>query len=79
MKIDKRYCPTCGKEAVCIAEQVFALAIIKFDNDGNADYVGETKILWDTQESIVDEKTGLHRVRCSVNGGHEWTTKIMGE
>jgi hypothetical protein len=55
------------------------MAGIDQDEDGTFDYAGESEMLWDTQEAIVDEKTGLCRVSCGRHGGHEWETEISND
>lgn len=62
-------CPECGQPAKGTLETVPGLALLTFDDDGKAEYDGETKIDWDGQESQQDE-CGRSLLEC--HAGHQW-------
>jgi hypothetical protein len=45
------------------------LALLVFDEQGNADYEGETKVDWDSQVSLVDARG---RITLECPSGHQW-------
>jgi hypothetical protein len=69
MQLNPRKCPECGQPAAGTVEVTRGLALIVFDDDGNADYEGETKIDWDSQTSLVDARG---RVTLECSNGHQW-------
>jgi hypothetical protein len=79
MKLSIPNCPHCGNLAAYIVETLYAHAGIKKDNQGTFNYVGESVMLWDTQQPQADEKTGLYWIRCDGAHPHEWQTEIIFE
>ena len=62
-------CPTCGQSAAGTLETVPGLALLVFDDDGQAEYEGETKIDWNGQKTCQD-KSGRTILECL--SGHQW-------
>jgi len=62
-------CPECGQTAKGTLETVPGLALLVFDDSGDADYEGETVINWNNQASQHDE-TGRDILECPE--GHQW-------
>jgi hypothetical protein len=50
-------------------ETVPGVALLTFDENGNAEYAGETKIAWDEQVTCRD---GEGRVTLECPNGHRW-------
>ena len=74
MKFKPARCPECGELAKGTAETVPGIALLDFDDDGNADYSGETKVLWDSQETVCDEDG---RVTLVCPDGHDWQAEML--
>lgn len=70
MRFDPRKCPTCSQPARGTLDVIPGLALLLFDEEGNAEYLGQTDVNWDGQETIRDEHG---RVRLMCPGGHEWS------
>jgi hypothetical protein len=68
MKFDPCKCPECGEIAIGTVDLIPGIALLDFDDDGEADYVGETKVCWDGQFSETDAED---RTLLSC-GEHEW-------
>ena len=49
MRFDPWKCPECDQPATGTVEVIHGLALLLFDDEGDADYAGETKVLWDSQ------------------------------
>ena len=69
MKFDRPRCPECGELAWGMLEQVPGLALLLFDEDGRAEYDGETKMFWDDQTTCRDEGG---RITLECPNGHRW-------
>ena len=65
-------CPDCGQPAEGTVETVPGLALLVFDDSGQAEYEGETKIEWDGQATCRDE-SGNTILECP--NGHQWSAK----
>lgn len=75
MKFKTIICPECGEVADGTLEQVPGIALINFNQDGEGEYSGETKILWEGQQTEpVDDNT---KVTLICAQGHEWTTEVL--
>lgn len=69
MRMNPWKCPECGQAARGTVEVIRGLALLIFDEQGEADYEGETKVDWDSQTSLVDAR-GLVTLECPR--GHQW-------
>ena len=69
MRYDPWRCPQCGQEAKGTLETIPGIARLLFDEDGNAEYQGETDVCWDGQETVRDEN-GRATLVCP--DGHDW-------
>ena len=72
MKFSIPKCPTCGEFAQGTDERLTGLALLVFDDDGEANYAGETKIDWDNQTTIFED--GKARLWC--HNGHTWLSAV---
>lgn len=73
MKFNPWKCPECGEPARGTVERVFGLALMTFDENGDAGYAGETKIDWNSQTSVLRttaENDVVFLLEC-ING-HRW-------
>ncbi|MHC4405167.1 MAG: hypothetical protein ACYTG0_36440 [Planctomycetota bacterium] len=66
-------CPECGQQAKGTLETIPGIALLLFDEDGNAQYAGETAICWDGQATVCDE---YGRVTLDCPDGHAWLAMI---
>lgn len=62
-------CPECGQAAKGTVEVIPGLALLSFDEAGEATYAGETEIDWNSQATQHDE-TGHVLLECP--DGHGW-------
>ena len=62
-------CPECGQSAQGTVDTIPGLALLAFDDNGNAEYNGETKIDWNNQTTLHDE-SGRDLLECPA--GHQW-------
>ena len=62
-------CPECDQAATGTVELIRGLALLIFNEQGNADYEGETKVDWDRQTSQLD---ACGRVTLECPNGHQW-------
>ncbi len=69
MRLNPWKCPECGQAARGTVETIGGLALLIFDDQGEADYEGETKVDWDSQASLVDARG---RVTLECPHGHQW-------
>jgi hypothetical protein len=69
-------CPECGQPAAGALETVPGLALLVFDDGGQAQYEGETKIDWNGQATCRDE-SGKAALECPA--GHRWPAELVGE
>src|SRR5262249_17508625 len=65
-------CPTCGERAIGMLETVLGVALLVIGEGGIADYLGETKLDWNSQET-VDGGDGAVVLTCQ--NGHEWPSQ----
>lgn len=69
MRFSPWKCPECGQAAKGTLETIPGLALLIFDDDGQATYAGETEIDWDSQATQHDE---AGRVLLQCPDGHQW-------
>jgi hypothetical protein len=69
MRFDPSKCPECGQQATGTLETIPGIALLMFDEDGAADYQGETRVCWDGQMTVRAED-GLATLVCP--DGHDW-------
>ena len=60
-------CPECNQAAKSTVELIRGLALLMFDEEGDADYEGETKVDWDSQTSLLDAR---NQVTLECPNGH---------
>jgi hypothetical protein len=65
-------CPECGQPAKGTVEAVPGLALLTFDDEGQAEYASETEIDWNNQTSQHDA-AGNDLLEC--HNGHQWPAK----
>lgn len=75
MKFEHHKCPECGQVAEATLENLTGWALLVFDQDGVADWEGETKVDWNSQETDEDPMTGEITLRCP--DGHVWQTDMV--
>ena len=73
MRFDPWKCPECDEAAAGTVEVIPGLALLSFDEQGNADYEGETKVAWDGQTSVLDAGG---RVTLECPHGHQWQSAV---
>lgn len=69
-------CPTCNQPAEGTLETVPGLALLLFDDDGQAEYEGETKLDWNQQATCRDMK-GKVTLQCPER--HRWQAERFEE
>ena len=69
MRLNPPTCPVCGQIARGTVEIIPGLALLSFDESGEADYAGETQVHWDGQTTDRDNQG---RVRLICSAGHDW-------
>jgi len=69
MRFDPWTCPQCGQTAKGTLDTISGVALLTFDEQGNAEYSGQTDVCWDDQTSVVDDRG---RVRLLCPDGHQW-------
>lgn len=75
MKFKIAHCAVCGEPPVAIVERVLGNAFLcEPDDTGDQNYMGETEIEWDTQETDTDAD-GDVEVFCDKH--HFWKTAIV--
>ena len=65
-------CPQCDQPAEGTRETVPGLALLVFDDNGRAEYEGETKIDWNIQTTCRDESS---KVILECPDGHQWSAE----
>jgi len=75
MRLDPPTCPVCGQVARGTVETIPGLALLSFDERGEADYSGGTEVHWDGQAVDRDSQG---RVRLICPAGHQWLATITG-
>ena len=72
MRFEPWRCENCGETATGTVETVPGVALVLFDEEGNAEYAGETRISWNDQTSLID----VHgRVTLECPNGHQWQAR----
>jgi len=67
-------CPECGKPAFATVEKVYGHALLTDpDDDGRVEFLGETEISWDSQETLVVDD----HVTLACRNGHEWMAEDL--
>jgi len=69
MRFDPWKCPECGQQARGTLEAIPGVALLLFDDDGSADYLGGTDVCWDGQKTVRAEDG---RVTLVCPDGHDW-------
>ena len=69
MRFSPWKCPECGEAAKGTLETIASLALLMFDDDGQAEYAGETELDWNSQATRHDE-AGNTVLECPA--GHQW-------
>jgi hypothetical protein len=72
MKFSIPKCPTCGELTCGTLEMIPGIALLDINDDGTAEYAGETEPWWDDQETWKDSE-GRVQLRC--DNGHSWQSK----
>lgn len=73
MRFEPSNCLTCGQQAKGVLETVPGVALLLFDESGDAQYAGETDVCWDSQSSVRD-RSG--RVTLVCPDGHQWSAVV---
>lgn len=74
MKLAQPRCSICGELAVATMETVDGEALLTVDDDGNAEYTGQTDIDWNSQRTKRDK---FHNAYVVCPDGHEWVTQLI--
>jgi hypothetical protein len=74
MRFDPPKCPTCGELPKGTAEETPGIALLDFDEDGDAEYSGETTMLWENQTTVTDEDG---KVTLVCPDGHDWQAEMV--
>jgi hypothetical protein len=69
MRFDPSTCPACGQPAQGTLETIPGLARLIFDEQGDAQYLGQTDVCWDAQ---TPDRTDDGRAVLVCPGGHAW-------
>ena len=69
MRLEPWKCPECDQPAKGTLESIPGVARLLFDEDGNAEYFGQTDVCWDGQQTVLDE-SGRATLVCPE--GHDW-------
>jgi len=69
MRFNPWMCPQCGQAAKGTLDTIPGVALLTFDEHGNAEYFGQTDVCWDNQTSVVDDQG---RVKLLCPDGHQW-------
>jgi len=69
MRFSPWKCPECSEAAKGTLETIAGLALLMFDDDGHAEYAGETELDWNSQITRHDE-AGNALLECPA--GHQW-------
>ena len=73
MRLDPWKCPECDQPAKGTLETIPGIALLLFDEDGSAEYFGQTDVCWDGQVTI---RAGDGRVTLICADGHEWLASV---
>ena len=73
MKYDVSRCSICGETAIGTLESVPGLALLVFNERGEAEYAGETKLDWNNQINLRDSED---RVTLACRNGHQWQSPM---
>jgi len=74
MRFDPCRCPECGELVRGTCDVTAGIALVSFDDDNQeAEYAGETEVLWDSQETPANAD-GLIDVVCP--NGHVWQAEM---
>ena len=73
MRFEPSNCPACGQQANGVLETISGIALLLFDEDGTAQYAGETDVCWDSQTTVRDR---YGRVTLVCPGGHQWPASL---
>lgn len=72
MRLEPWKCPECDQPAKGTLETIPGVALLLFDEEGNAEYAGGNDVCWDGQTTIVDD-AGMVTAICPA--GHQWQAK----
>ena len=65
MKFDPHKCPGCGGNARGTLDNITGTALMYLDVDGEYEWLGETEVDWDSQESdVLKGKVNLQCADC---------------
>ena len=73
MRFDLPRCPTCGELAMGTRELVPGVALLVFNEKGEAEYQGETRMDWNDQVTCHDQEG---RVTLECPNGHQWRARL---
>ena len=76
MKFDVPRCSVCGETAIGTLESVPGLALLVFDQRGDAEYAGETRLDWNGQTTVCD---GDGQVTLECPNGHQWPSHMRDQ
>lgn len=77
MRLEKPSCPECGAPAIGTLDRIPGVALFDPGDDptqGPVEYVGETDVDWDGQQTETDPMSEDPIVVCA--NGHTWDTAI---
>jgi hypothetical protein len=73
MRFDPSNCPSCGEQATGLLETIPGIAFLLFDENGDAQYAGETDVCWDNQTTVRDR---LGHVMLVCPDEHQWPASL---
>jgi len=75
MRFQPWRCPVCAQHAKGVLETIPGLALLVFEDNGEAQYAGGTDVCWDGQETVCDQN-GQATLVCPE--GHQWPAVVDG-
>lgn len=74
MRFEPWKCPQCDEPARGSIETIPGVALLVFDDDGHADYAGETEIDWNGQTT---RKDAAGKVCLVCPNSHRWAAEFV--
>ena len=75
MRFQPWRCTVCAQHAKGVLETIPGVALLVFEDNGEAQYAGGTDVCWDGQETVCDQN-GQATLVCP--DGHQWPTVVDG-
>lgn len=75
MRLEPMTCTECGEAARGTLAWLPGVTLLILDEAGNAEYAGETDLIWDDQTTQAGEQPNTMRLVCPK--GHHWDARIV--